>query len=273
MLLNLRCLNEDGKLTNAGVLFFSDTPEFLILQSKVSAVLFQGTKNITILDRKDFCSGILSNIEDCMIFLRKHLNLAYKIEHLKCEEILEIPEIALREAVVNALCHRSYFEKGANAIIQIFADRVEISNPGGLPSGLNKEMFGRKSVTRNPIIAELLHRAGYIEKIGTGIQRIRDVVSLTKTCDVNFEISEHWFTTIFYRQKEINNVIDNVTDKNSRLRQILVQMRDNPKITTNELARIFAVSKRTIIRDLEELKISQIERVGSERDGFWKIID
>jgi len=88
----------------------------------------------------------------------------------------DIPEHALREAVVNAVCHRDYFNKSANVMIEVFDDRVEISNPGGLPSGLNPEDFGTKSVVRNPIIASLLNRANYIERIGTGINRIKDAV-------------------------------------------------------------------------------------------------
>lgn len=279
ILISLNCLTEQIELSNAGTLFFTDNIEFLILQAKVCAVLFKGTENITILDRKDFCGDIISNIDDSMIFLRKHLNLAYKIEHLKREEILEIPEIALREAVVNALCHRDYFEAGANVVISIFSDRVEISNPGGLPPGLQKEAFGRKSVTRNPIIADLLHRVGYIEKIGTGIKRIRDAVALHGGCSVEFEYDEYWFTTIFYRQStaQSDNVTDNVTDKKSdhseqRLTLILQLIINKPHISTTELATELKVSKRTILRDINILKQqNKLERSGNEKTGYWKI--
>lgn len=92
------------------------------------------------------------------------------------EAIPETPELVLREAIVNAVCHRDYFEKGANVMIEVYDDRVEISNPGGLPSGLTPDTFGTKSVARNSIIAGLLNRAEYIEKIGTGINRIRNAV-------------------------------------------------------------------------------------------------
>ena len=69
------------------------------------------------------------------MFVKRHTNIEYKIENLRREEIPEIPDIALREATINAVCHRDYFEKGASVMIEIFDDRVEISNPGGLPSG------------------------------------------------------------------------------------------------------------------------------------------
>lgn len=142
------------------------------------------------------------------------------------------------------------------------SNRVEISNPGGLPSGLPMTMFGRKSVTRNPIIADLLHHIGYIEKIGTGIQRIKDIMATTNN-SVDFEINEQWFTTIFSR----NNI--NVTENQSRLSQILTLMQDNPKITISELAKQLNISKRTILRDIEKLKQDKLTRTGTNRDGEW----
>ena len=104
--------------------------------------------------------------------------------------------MALRETIINAVCHRNYFEKGANVMVEVFADRVEITNPGGLPSDLSPGEFGTKSVARNPVIASLLQRADYIERIGTGINRIRDAVSQADGCSVEFSFSE-FFTVTF----------------------------------------------------------------------------
>lgn len=172
----------------------------------------------------------------------------------------------MREALINAVCHRDYFEKGANVTISIFSDRVEISNPGGLPSGLPIELFGRKSVTRNPIIADLLHRIGFIEKIGTCIQQIKDSIAQPQHIKVEFEINPQCFTTIFYRN------YDNVTDKTSlRQSNILILMKDNPKISSAELAEKLNVSNRIILRDIDKLRNIRIKRVGSERDGFWEV--
>ncbi|MDR2089822.1 MAG: hypothetical protein LBP73_10790 [Clostridiales Family XIII bacterium] len=66
-----------------------------------------------ILDAKELNGDIVSNVDDAIVFLKKHLRISYKIEGLRRENILELPEDALREAVVNAVCHRDYFEKGA----------------------------------------------------------------------------------------------------------------------------------------------------------------
>lgn len=99
MLLNLRCITDNGHFTNAGVLFFTKSIEFLILQAKCTCVLYKGIDKIKILDRKDYCSNMLDNIDNAVKFVQRHTNLEYKIEHIQREEIPEIPEIALREAI------------------------------------------------------------------------------------------------------------------------------------------------------------------------------
>lgn len=81
---------------------------------------------------------------------------------------------SLREAITNAVMHRDWFIEGANVFVQIFSDRIEIISPGGLPPGMQPADLGHKSVRRNPIIADLYHRIGFIEKAGTGIERMRE---------------------------------------------------------------------------------------------------
>lgn len=83
---------------------------------------------------------------------------------------MQLPDAALREAVVNAVCHRDYLEEGAQVTVEIFDDRVY--NPGGLPKGLKLEEFGTRSVSCNPLNASLQLRCDYIEKLGAGIGRI-----------------------------------------------------------------------------------------------------
>ena len=68
--------------------------------------------------------------------------MSYKIETLQRENILELPEDALREAIVNAVCHRDYFEKGARVMVEVFDDRVDIVSPGGVCKGITNENFG-----------------------------------------------------------------------------------------------------------------------------------
>ena len=177
MLKNLSCAEEStsGKLsyTNAGLMFFRDNRQNVCFDfAHVVCVLYKGTDKVDIIDAKNIDGCIMENIDDAMIFLKRNLRMRYEIKTAQRKNILELPEDALREAVTNAVCHRDNFEKGARVMVEIFDDRVEITNPGSAPKGITKENFGSTSITRNPIIASLLHRANYIERMGTGINRM-----------------------------------------------------------------------------------------------------
>ena len=171
--------DEKFYLNQTGVLFFSKEPTQRLFHVSVVCALFKGTGKAYILDRKELTGNLLENVEDALIFLKKHLQLRWEItsESTRHKEILELPEVALREAMINAVCHRDYLEQGAQVMVEVFDDRVEIYNPGGLPKGLPEKDFGHRSVCRNPHIAELLLRCNYIEKMGSGIERIRTALA------------------------------------------------------------------------------------------------
>ncbi|MBI3302221.1 MAG: transcriptional regulator, partial [Deltaproteobacteria bacterium] len=159
---------------NAGVLFFAKDVRHFFPQAYVTCLLAKGTDKVNILDRKDFAGGVVSDIEESLRFIERNTRTAYRIERLRREDIPEYPIRALREAITNAVMHRDYFEVGANVFVEIYDDHIEISNPGGLAKGLGREELGTRSVRRNPLIADLLHRIAFIEKAGTGIRRMQE---------------------------------------------------------------------------------------------------
>lgn len=122
-------------------------------------------------------------------------SLLYKDKEIVVVTVPEIPYEALKEALLNAVIHRDYFEIGARIMVEIFDDRVEISNPGELL--FEKEKFGKKSVARNPIIFDIFNRLGLVEKVGSGIKRIISVV-MKRNLEVAFDI-DSFFTIIFQR--------------------------------------------------------------------------
>lgn len=281
LLRNLDCVTDDGKLTNAGVLFFAKDIDFLLNHAIVVCVLYKGTEKVDILDKKDFKGNIVENINNAILFVKRHTNVQYKIEKLQREEIPDIPDVALREAVVNAVCHRDYFDKSSNVLIEVFDDRVEISNPGGLPSGLKPSEFGRKSVARNPLIASLLNRINYIEKVGTGINRIKQSVADNENLSVEFSFNSG-FSVIFRRVlkiisegKEVEEAEITVGKTRGKTRgKILEAIKDDPTITREELSRIADLSIRGVEWNLTRLKKEgKIKRIGSAKGGHWEVID
>ena len=165
ILRNLNCAGLiDGKLyfTNAGALFFrTNSEDVMFRHAGIVCALYKGADKSYVLDAKELSADIVSNVDDAMVFLKKHLRLSYRIATLQRQNILELPEDALREAIVNAVCHRDYFEKGARVMVEIFDDRVDIVSPGGVCKGITHENFGTISITRNSVVASMLYRIGY----------------------------------------------------------------------------------------------------------------
>ncbi len=181
---------------NAGVLFFAKNVRHFFQQAYITCLLARGTDKVHILDRKDFDGGIVADIEEALRFIERNTRTAYRIEKLRREEIAEYPVKALREAITNAVMHRDWFNEGANVFVEIYTDRIEISSPGGLPKGMLPSDLGHKSVRRNPLIADLLHRIEFIEKAGTGIKRMRDEARAQGCPEPTFEATG-FFTTTF----------------------------------------------------------------------------
>jgi ATP-dependent DNA helicase RecG len=176
--------------SNTALLFFARNLADHYFHTCVTCALYKGRDKVTVLDRKDFNRDIVDNIDETMVFLKQHLSVRYEFDGSPArKEIPEIPYEALREAVINAVIHRDYFEKGANVMVEIFDDRVEITSPGGLPKGLKPEDFGTVSLLRNPNIANLMQRIEYIEKMGTGIRRMRSLLKEAGLAPLHYEFS------------------------------------------------------------------------------------
>jgi len=187
---------------NAGVLFFARNVRHFFNQAYITCLLAKGADKVHVLDRKDFDGGIVADIEDAMRFIERNTRTAWRIEGLRREDVPEYPMKALREAVTNAVMHRDWFMEGANVFVEIYTDRIEISSPGGLPKGMKLSDLGRKSIRRNALIADLLHRITFIEKAGTGIKRMRDEAH-DQRCPAPIFEDNGFFTAIFHPNPEV----------------------------------------------------------------------
>jgi len=154
-------------------------------------------------------------------------------------------------------------------MVEIFDDRVEISNPGGVPKGITNENFGTLSVVRNPVLASMLHRIHYIEKMGTGIERIKKDLENAKQQKPKFNTSG-FFKITFRRAILTENVTENVTENKEK--EIIELINKNNHISTIEIAEKLSVTRMTVHRYLEKLKSKGlIERIGPDKGGYWRI--
>lgn len=289
LLLNLGAGDEkEGRfyLNQTGMLFFAKDPAARQPFVNVVCALFKGTTKAYILDRKELIGNILENVEDALLFLKKHLQLRWEItkDSPRRQEILELPEVALREAVINAVCHRDYFEQGAQVMVEIFDDRVEIHNPGGLPKGLPEKDFGKRSVCRNPNIAALLLRCDYIEKMGTGIERIYEALKKENCPPVKIEYTT-LFSLVFLRPSYIPVQARQKTREKTReksqgktrqkTREIILDLiRETPDITTARLAELTGLTSKGVAWQIAQLKKNGLlERIGPDKGGHWKVKD
>ncbi len=215
---NLHLIGQDGRMTHAGAWLLADDITRYTLRAGVTCAVFRGVTKTRILDRKEFTGDLFSIFEDCMAYLQTKLNTALIPHALGRDERLELPEGALREALVNAIVHRDY-RSTANVQVHVFRDRLEIVTPGGLPAGMREEDLGTKSVPRNPLLFGMFYRMGLVEQIGSGIRRIRQLCRDYEVAEPLIDVSENWVTTTFARQVEhaeergTRHVVPQVPDK------------------------------------------------------------
>ncbi|QWT17554.1 putative DNA binding domain-containing protein [Collinsella sp. zg1085] len=140
-------------------------------------------------------SSLLTQLQVAMDSYERHLSIE-RIEGVVRTRVDLIPREAYREAVANALVHRTW-DLNARIRISIFPDKVEISSPGGLPADLSEREYlnGRVSILRNPILADTFYRLGIIEKFGTGVIRIQAAYKEAQESP-QFEVEAHSITVV-----------------------------------------------------------------------------
>jgi predicted HTH transcriptional regulator len=215
-----------------------------------------------------------------------------KIKGLYRKDRYELPPSALREAIVNAIAHRDY-RQHAYVQVSVAPGYVEIVSPGSLFDGLTKdEMLSGKSKLRNPILADIFHKMGMIEKWGTGLPRIFVRCAEFGVPAPQISIGGSTVSITFKRSREedvqegativgnvgntvgnVGNTVGNVIEKDLDLNRIIMQcLRDDKTMSAAKIAKVARVTKRTIERALMRLKTSgSIKRVGGTR-GVWEVV-
>ncbi|MFZ5625128.1 MAG: ATP-binding protein [Gemmatimonadota bacterium] len=169
-------LRKDGQLLNAAVVLFGTRLEQDYPQCQLRLARFRGIDKSAFVDNRQTHGHAFRLLDEAMAFMLRHLPISGRFEPGRLERIDEplFPVAALREAVINAICHRTYAHAGGAVSVAIYDDRLEIWSDGTLPFGLKPEDLKRKhdSRPRNPLIAGVFYRRGLIEQWGRGTQEI-----------------------------------------------------------------------------------------------------
>jgi ATP-dependent DNA helicase RecG len=189
------------------------------------------------------------------------------------KEIPEIPYDALREAILNAVIHRDYHVEGAFSTVEIYRNRVEITDPGGLAPGMKIEDLGKYSKRRNRLIADLFHRIGEVERVGSGISRMKGAMRKAGLQEPEFDIGS-FFNIQFERggSKETSEGLNE--GLNEGLKTMLKQIAKCPGIKAIQISKDLHRPISTVDRQIRNLKeMNLIKRHGSKKTGGYYAIE
>lgn len=261
----------NGKLNNAGRLLFSKNNPIVLKMA-----VFATSEKKTFLDLTRVEGNIFQLIEKAMKYLVENLRWRVQLseDNIHRDEIPEIPIEALREMVVNSFTHARY-DVQIQHEIDIFSDKVVISNPGSFANDYTPEDFAisnMNSFLRNEKIAKVLYLCKDVESFGTGFNKI---YSLCRNANVKLGYNKYdeFFNFIFYREDRnvVTNVVTNVV-LNENEKQVLELLRSDNYLSASKISEMIGKSSRNIQRIMDSLKNKElIERIGSNKSGYWKV--
>ena len=276
-------LIKKNNLTNAAILLFGKRPQSFFLQSKLRCARYKGTTPVDFIDMRVIEGNIIDQVEDAEKFARAHIKKAAKIVGFERLEVWEYPLNALREAIVNAICHRDY-ASSSDITIGIFDDRIEISNPGTLPEPLTPDDLKRKhkSIPRNPLVANAFFLIRNVEQWGEGTNKIVEWCLEHGLREPDFEDIAGGFLVRFYAPDDILSLIPepgkiNLEELGLNERQIKALNRmvnEQEKFTVKKYAGYFNISNKTAIRDFKGLiNTGFVIKIGVKKGSYYAAME
>jgi predicted HTH transcriptional regulator len=274
-LVHLNLLDGD-RPSHAAVMLFANEPQRFLLTSFVKCLRFHGTEiRKPIPAYSDFRGTVFELVDQAVDFVMSKLDRAVgtRAKSNQAPETYELPPDAVSEAIVNAIAHRDY-ASNASVQIMLFADRLEVWNPGHLPPSLTLDSLSRPhaSVPRNPLIADPLFLTRYIERAGSGIL---DMIALCREAglpapefrqgDGQFiqTIWRHWLTAAKIAELGLDD----------RQKEVVRHVQVEGRIGNMEYQRLFSASKPTASRELEELRsMGVLTKVGTTGKGTHYVL-
>ena len=268
--------------TLAGLLCFGRAPQELLRWAVVDLAHYRGMQPISY-ELVHLGKHIGGTIFDQLEYLRRYLwtytqhGMAVT-EGFQRVDLHEYPEVVIRELGVNMLAHRDYGITNSQARVMLFRNRIEWSNPGGLPEGVTPENILRKQYSRNPTIQTILYEAGYVEALGQGLDTVVGVLQSAGlsdgTTNPTFEdLRDTFIVTVRGRSHDefySGGALANLNKQQRRLFEFIQQRGD---VSSPEIIRKFERSESAVLRDLRALMgAGLVEASGDARLRRYRLI-
>ncbi len=280
LLRQIGALAADGTPTVAGMLLFGLDPQFFMPQSGLTFVRFSGSElrgpgGLPGYSRRDEITGPLAQvIERTWTILLHEMRVEAVVKGLRREERTEYPQIAVREALVNAVCHRDYRLSGRRIEIRMFDDRLEVHSPGGLPGYITIDNIVEEHFSRNPRLVNGLYHWNYIEELGLGIDKMIEEMVKVGHPQPAFRATPHSFTVILENMRErdpLPGIPGWESSMNERQLRAIQYIKEHGRITSREYQDLCPdVTAETLRLDMVDLSDRGIVmKVGLKRGTYY----
>ena len=281
-LISFGLVNEQGNLTNAGALLADESP---IRCSRLFCTRWNGLNKsggaVDALDDAEYSGSVISLIENGEAFIKRNCKMKWRKTANSREEMPEYVERSYHEALVNALAHRDYLVNGSEVHVDIYDDRMEIYSPGGMPDGSmiqDRDPLMVPSTRRNPVLADVFNRLGYMERKGSGFGKIISGYEFQINYDESkrplFRSDRYQFTVVMpnlnydvsHDFEENETMSESMSESMSKLErtrmQIILHYLDtNKEINSSIAAKLLKVEIKTASRLL--LKAEKLDNLNS----------
>jgi ATP-dependent DNA helicase RecG len=261
---NLRALRaavdgpEGPVLTYAGVLFFTPRPDEHVPGAALRVIRMDGDLNPV--DTHEVNGPVWRVADEAHNLLVSMLGRVESRVGAARRSVLEYPEAAIREAVVNALAHRHYGTM-SDVRVMLGPGSLVIRSPGSFPPGVDPE--SPEHVPRNPLLCSYLYDTGYIERYGFGLRKIREAVAAHPMVEVRFEVTPARVDVVFERRPG-----KALTEDEQRVLSLL----ERGPASSSGVAEVIGVSKPTALKRLRRLEeLGLVERIGRGRGSLFRL--
>lgn len=228
------------------------------------------------LEIRQFHGNLFRQINDASAYLEEHNSRAGFLEGPVRVDVPAYPLFALRELLINAIAHRDYSMAGSHITIKWFSNRIEYYSPGGLLPPLTVESILKKQKSRNPLIVDVLHREGYIESLGDGLDRVFAEVKkhpLRPPAPRLEDLGDAFIATIYAANLNLLKYHELIS-QDERYRSIIETLTENKDgAGAGRLAASLATSTDSVLRLIDRLlEKGAVRREGVGRGVVYKLV-